>query len=486
MRHRPPQRISSFLLAAFSGLLSACHDDRADVDPTPITEFRSSPPSTSGTHLEFETPFPHTGEFPIHQVERNLVTRYLDDPADPAHAAALVQWNLDQTTRDSCDPGTALARTIIATYFLHRQRDLGDWSPALEDTLADLTAQLEDDLHAPSPAAGDEQRYAHVVFRKAFHLGQEHRRYEALGALLNAALDAPNDVYTSFLLTASNLWIGGEARHDDPSMLYNFVLGSYFSVRTMSMAAELERAWEVNPQHVQRFRLASILGAFSILQRRWLASVHGDSAAISALDAEHREWIDVHLAFHGFTYGLVFYDTTDQSRFFEAFGEYVATLGFCEAVPVRTCSDLPRLPYNLLSFQLGLIDWLLKAGDLEAAQDLFAFRHLTEVPTTYGGPSNQVERWQQWHIGRDAWLHRERNAEALVARYQQHPEDAPTNFLLSKKRWGTSTFTCQQCHQSQGRPVDMIEFDTFILPPEEIASVGIWPTVSTTWYGSST
>jgi hypothetical protein len=444
----------------------------------PVTGMGGPAAAPAPSLSTYETPLPHTTQPQLSHFERALLTAYLDHPDDAVLAQFLAVHHLWQSLLRPTPPskrGEAMEHTIIALYFLNRARDTGATSPWLEPVL-EATQEAVDEVFATTePITSDEYHDAHVFYRQAFHLNQEQDRYLALDGLLQDFAEEPNNVYTSFVLTAINLWMGGEADHDDPTTLYNFVLGSYFSLHTIDLAHQLELAWNADPQHVTRFRMAAELGGFSLLQRRWLAKLHRDEAAIALIDDEHRAWTAIQPAFHSFTLGLPFFD--EPEHFMEGLGAYAAGAPFCEQVPVRTCSDLPRFSYNLLGFFLGYADFLLKAGDVENARKLLTMNQLP----------NLAAIWPYWDIGRDAWQHRVDNAEAIAALYANgDPSDDPINFEMKRRKWGEDTTTCQECHQTQGKPdmVAAVEAPQ-LLPPEQIASLTSWPAVTSAWYGAA-
>ena len=98
----------------------------------------------------------------------------------------------------------------------------------------------------------------------------------------------------------------------------------------------------------------------------------------------------------------------------------------------------------------------------------------------------EVENFSQWDLGRDAWNHRADNMQAILALYQNgDPNDDPINFETKRRKWGETTTTCQECHETQGKPQTIADLEAAqILPPPETASVRNWPPVTTAWYGA--
>ena len=423
---------------------------------------------------EYETYLPNTAKDELERSEKKLLKAYLDSPNDAKLAKRLAINHILQTVKGNeykLNKGEILQHTIMTQYFLHRAKSLGSVDRWVDKALGRTQKRLHKLVNVAGPNSTAEDHSAHDAFREAFHY-KEQNRYMALAKLLDDFVADPNNVYTAFALTAINLWIGGEADYDDPTVVYNFVLGSYFSLRAIDLARQLEGAWLADPSQYTRFRMATILGGFTALHRRWLASLHGDQQALAAINDEHREWRLIHRSFHAFTVGIPFFE--EESNFQEGLFAVIDGFAHCEEVPVRTCSNLPRFSFNRLSFVLTLVDFLIKAGDIEAAEQALLYRF---------DPS-ETDYWAAWDLGRDAWEHRENHLLEIFQLYQNDdPSDDPLHFQLKRRKWGTNTTTCQTCHQTQSKVWSKEEFNTIILPPEEVATVGLWPKVSTTWYG---
>jgi hypothetical protein len=425
---------------------------------------------------DYETKLPHTTQPELPAKERALLVDYLNRPDKPALASALAEYHLCQSlVQRGLRGGEALRHSIFALYFLNRVKDLGAGSKAVDRSIEQLKAALAQVFEKPDRITWDENHDAHVLYRRTFHFNEEWNRYKSLTALLQDFYSQPRNVYTAFAITALNLWVGGEADYADPTTLYNFVLGSYFSLHAMGLSRELETAWNKDPASVVRFRMAATLGGFSLLQRRWLAIVHRDQPAIALIDQEHRAWYKIQPAFHSFPLGLPFFD--EPANFQEGYAVYASGIPSCSVIPVRTCSDLPRFRFNLMGFVLGLVDYSLKAGDIDTARNYLQFRL---DPT-------QTEAWSYWSIGREPWLHREKNLDAIAALYaNDDPQDDPVNFEMKRRKWGENTTTCLECHTIQAFPISWnVVNEPQILPPPETASVRNWPPVTTAWYGAS-
>jgi hypothetical protein len=433
----------------------------------------------------YETWLPHTTQPNISGPEKALLKAYLNNPNDVPLAQLLALHHLSQARVDEQrggQRGRVLRHKIIAQYFLNRAKDLGGTAA----WIAQHREKNQRDLDAVFGQAGtitlDEDRSAHTFFRETFHF-KEANRYIATDQLLDEFVNDPNNVYTAFANTAVNLWVGSEADYDDPTVLYNFAVGSYLSNHTMKLAQNLETAWNNDPANNTRFRMSTILGGFSLLQRRWFAKLHGDQQAVQLIDDEHRAWRQVHRAFHAFTLGLPFFE--EPQNFLEGKAAWEDGFAHCQESGVRTCSDLPRFPYNALSYVLGYVDFLLKNGDIQTATQVLGVRYAQLAEPYVAAPVDESVVYGYWDLGRAPFEHRENDLAAISALYQNgDPTASPMNFLMKKRKWGMNTTTCQVCHQTQSQPFTPDQMAAIQLPPESEASVGTWPQITTTWYGA--
>lgn len=447
------------------------NDDASSPDQSRLSEHERG---TRKKLSKYETVLPHTTQPELSAYERRLLVRYLDHPSKLKTVVELGNYHLQASLGHAAFGGEAVRHSIFALYFLNRAKDLGSRSRELDARIAGVESALNAVFQNGAPITSDEYQPAHVFYRRTFHFNEEWNRYEALTRLLEEIAGEPRNVYTAFAITALNLWVGGEADYDDPTTLYNFVLGSFFSRHTITLAHAVEDAWNLDPNALPRFRMAATLGGFGLLQRRWLALLHGDQQAVALIDDEHRQWYAIQPAFHSFPLGLPFFD--EPENFAEGYEIYASGVPACSQIPVRTCSDLPRFRFNMLGFVLGQVDYALKAGDLDVARGMLKFRL---------DPSQQ-EAWNSWTIGREPWLHRERNFDALAALYANDKlSDDPVNFEMKSRKWGEDTTTCLECHTIQAAPVSFdVVNEPQLLPPEVVASVRAWPAFTTAWYGA--
>ncbi|HET9958487.1 MAG TPA: hypothetical protein VFQ61_28530 [Polyangiaceae bacterium] len=465
--------------------------DRIDFSVDPLVN--QNPRATEAV-VGHETYLPNTAVQQTTRFERALLEAYLNSPRDAALAKLLAAYEWfrfnhaeEDKPEGACrghDPlraeVAAAARRfrygVYAEYFLNRARELGAQERWIEGARSFVEQELNFVSRPESPPVVEENLESHLFFTEAFNY-EEQNRYEAVDKLLMDFVEQPNNVVTNAYLASSNIWLGGEAPYNDPTILYDFLLSSYFAVRSVHMAEAVELAWLQDPQHNPPFRLSSILGGWVVPARRWLALVQGDNAAVEALDAEHRQWLGTHRAFHSASVGLMLFD--EPAHVLEGFNAWMAGYEHCAEFPeLRACSDRPKISFNRLSFVLGGVDYLLKLGQVDAARGTLSVRF---------DPSYDF-RYDQWELGRKEWEHRENNLEAIAALYANaDPSDDPTNFLLKSHAWGPNTIVCQTCHQTQRREWSGAEVEQYRLEPAhpDVAVVGDWPEITTTWYGTT-
>lgn len=451
-----------------------------DLRALPIRALASPPDPRSGRLSRYEMNLPHTTQPPMPAALQRLTAAYLNRPTDQRLATFLSLVYLNRSLlnpRAGLPPGAAFKQTLMAQYFLHRAEQLGAKSPWIAAQIRNTQQAIDGVLARQTTITSEENQPAHKFYLETFNYKEENR-YLALDKLLEDFYEHPKNVYTAFTINAMNLWIGGEGDKDDPTVLENFVLGSFFSLHSIELAHQIETAWLANPNALPRFRMASILGGFSALHRRWTLQVHGDKKAIAALDDEHRKWRLIHRAFHSFTVGLAFFD--EPEHFQEGKAAWEDAFAHCAESPVRTCSNLPRFTHNFSTFVLSYVDFLLKNGDVSTARVFLSSRL---VPDSVPG----MALYPEWTLGRDAWVHRERHTDEIAALYADaDPKNDPGHLLLRYRKWGGPTSTCQSCHQAQAKtwtPEKQLKLGA-TLPPEAEATVGTWPQASTTWYGT--
>ncbi len=420
----------------------------------------------------YETVLPRNSQPVISPFEKVVLTAYLDNPNDAVLAKILALYHLRKSlVRHGNPDGEGLKHTVIAQYFLYRAQKLGANHKWIKTSLRKTDDKLSQLFKRPRGVKWEETHAAHAAFYDAFNYHEENR-YIASAALMDDMVRQPNNVFTAFLINGLNLWVGGEADYDDPTALYNFVVGGYFSTLTIKMARELQEAWFADPAHNTRFRLVPILGGFTALHKRWLAKLHGDAAAVALIDQEHREWRLINEPFHAFTVGMALYE--EEENFEESHAAFLRAFSGCDERPdIRTCPDSPRFSFNIVSILLGWVDYFLKTGDYGSAQ---FFLSLKNIPPFH---------FSEWDLGRAAWEQRENNLAAFFDLYQNgDPSDDPKHFFLKGRKWSTSTSTCQMCHQAQSREWTEEEKNTITLPPEDMRTITTWPESGTTWYAA--
>lgn len=429
----------------------------------------------TSSDLMYNAGLPHKAPAPkLSVIERGLLTKYLNRPSDARLAIGLgaLHYQESITKRKSKTIGKSIKHAIIASYFFERAIQLDKANKLFAGiALADIKAFLKQKLPMPSvPTA--HQDVVHEFFIDAFNYHEENR-YEAVDRLLQDLAYNPDNTLTNAYITSSTIWLGGEAGYDDPSILYHFIVSSYFSVRTVAMAKRMEDLWKQNPTQHARFRLASILGGWTVPARRWLAIFHGDTSAVLALDEEHRQWLALNRVFHSASVGLMMFP--ENQNFAEAFAAWEQGNQHCSEIPdMNACASLPRFSFNNIAFFGGQVDFFIKAGMFDYAQYfLNTWKHIP--PFAY----------DQWDLGRKLWEHREQNMVKMHELFNNNnPEDDPVHMLLKKHKWGPDTITCQLCHQAQGRIWSDEQKNTVLLPHESVATLNNWPIQTTSWVGS--
>ena len=451
-----------------AGLHSVAADAAAAVAPDPVASYETFVPVTAPPRL------------PV--LENVLLTAYLDNVNDKTLAQLLALYHLPKSLLRGND-GAAVAHTIYAQYFLNRSRDLGvkqRWiTQALAETDRKLNALIaRGAAHDDDAADAQENHAAHAYFRDAFFNNHEENRYGAVTNLLNDFVRHPNNTLTNTFLTTATIWVGGEAARNDPRILQSFILSSYFSIRARALAERVEIRWQQSPQDHHRFRLATLIGGWSVPARRWLAKLHGDAAAVQALDQEHNQWLDINPAFHSVPVGLMLFE---EPNWLEGLGAWQRGADACNAAPTNlVCLTWPYVSFNQMPFLLGQVDFLLKAGAVDAARGILALRN---IPIDIFAGSFPL-----WDFGQDPWLHREENLERIAELYQNgDPGDDPSHFLLKQHKWGPGTILCQVCHERQGRQWAAGDVERTLSIADEFPPIGAgnWPAVSTTWYGAT-
>ncbi|WP_226663714.1 hypothetical protein [Microbulbifer aggregans] len=415
--------------------------------------------------------FPVTAVTEIGEFEAKALKAYLDNPSDSQLSKILAIYCLNKSILKEPESGDSLKYAIYAQYFLERTINLGA-SPQAWVEFAYKRVDQALHKHSISEPVYQQELPSHNGFTNAFNY-QEGQRIQVVDNLLADYSRHPGNALTSAYLTAANIWVGGEAGFSDPSILYSFVLSSYFSVRSVAMSETLEKLWLQDPDNYDRVRLAPILGGWTVPARRWLALLHGDSAAVETLDREHDQWFEHYPAFHAASIGLMYFN--EPEHLMQGWNAWWTGFGHCIEVPtIRSCLDRPRFSFNNLSYFLGAVDYMIKLGELDMAAQFLTFNQ------------NPAFGWSSWDYGRAAWDYRQANLQQIFALYQNDdPSDDPTNFLLKKHQWGPDTITCQYCHQAQSRVWPEEEINTVYLPDESVATLYEWPEITTSWFGAS-
>lgn len=427
---------------------------------------------------DFILEMPNAAGPDITAYEATIASGYLDAPQDIAQVELNAIYHKNKSMLYNDTDASSLKHTILASYFLNRSIELNQAqgsAPAM--WVAFSRRKIDRNLHvAMTSQAQTHAGHApsHDTFFEAFNY-TESNRHTAQNALLEELLNDPANVMTMMFAAGSAFWNGSEASYDDPSVLYQYILGSYLTIKTMEMSEEVELAYLEDPQDDRRNRIASILGGWSAAQRHWLAGIHGDSVSKELVNAEHDLWFEFNPIFHGVTIGLAYF--RDPARFLKGMGGWNASLSECqipEAGDFRGCLNKPRFSHNILSIFGGMTDFFIKAGQYGPAQ--YFLTQLNQNPDL---------QFSTFTLGQPLWDLRLNNMAEMNALWTNaDPTDDPTMFVSTRHKWGEDTFTCQTCHQTQGREWTQEEQDTIQPTHGTLATIGDWPEVTTSWYGS--
>lgn len=420
---------------------------------------------------DYETWLPHESQVGLPPLESALLNSYLNNPNSvhlsralaAYHVLKLPHWLATLYGKDRKSV-RSVKHAVYALYFLRRAQHLGSGEPWLARAEAQISDQLL--LWLPTDIAIDksEGREAHTYFLESFNY-KEANRYLATDMLFQDLLENPTNLTTNAYIIASNIWNGGEADYDDPTILYSMVMSSYLAQRAIPLYQMAQQAWEEDPENNQQFRLTTLLGGWTVPARLWLAKLHGDNDTVELLDAEHREWFAINPYFHSASIGWMLFD--DPQKVMEGFQSVISVMGCADN---RSCMDRPRFSFNLLSYLLLVTDYSLKLGDAGTASYVLSFRY------------SPFFDYDSWLLGQEAWEHRENNMMEIMASYQNDdPRDDPTTASLKSHKWGPNTITCQLCHQAQAREWSDEDKAAIIYPSEAHGYVGNWPTRLVDW-----
>ncbi|NOU50883.1 hypothetical protein HG263_10095 [Pseudoalteromonas sp. JBTF-M23] len=360
--------------------------------------------------------------------------------------------------------------SVLALYYLERLALVAPDPQWAIDAQRKLARQVNKALSYDSLNV-KEDLTSHANFHNAFNKNPDNAVSSGT-ALVASLIDDPGNIITLTLLTASRLWLGGEASYDDPSTLNYFILTSFYSNRALTMAHKLENHFLADPDNYKPMRLASLLGGWNTLPRRWLAKLHGDKQSQWLIEQEQTHWFNINPGFHSITFASGYFN--EPQYFVTGFGYIMQGLNACnQDLTFRSCSDNPRFSFNRLVFISSFIDYAIKAGDFNTANSLLNVKHWPDF------------HFPQWHIGHSAFAQREHNMVELHERWNNDIRDDDEAFITTTKRqWGDDTMTCQTCHQQQGRTWTKEQEDEAKNPPSSVDVIGQWPSVTTSWTSS--
>lgn len=436
-------------------------------EPETVEECQDTDPFAS-----YETYLPNEAKPPISKAESRLLIKYMENPSDSRTARIMAVYHLLHLPLANGNGHSGrsierIKRAIYAQYFLLRAKQLGANERWIDGAIRSTERVLANMLPTDRPLDLLEGNEAHQVFLEAFNY-TESNRYKAEARLLKDLLENPTNLLTNLYVAAVNLWNGGEAGYDDPTILYSYLKASYFGGRITELARRAEQEWVMDPANHELFRLAPTVGGFSLPSRRWLAKFHGDQAAVSLVNDELEQWFEKYPTFYMFPIGVVGF--TEPENFYDGFQALLTALNVCSNTPDVFCVDNPRATYNVISFFLYIYDYFLKTGDAATAASFLPLKYAPQF------------RYDTWYLGHEAWQRREENIDQIAALYQNgDPSDDPINVYLKRHKWGPESSTCQLCHQVQGATWSEEEKNHVERMPEEALYVRDWPASRVSW-----
>ena len=307
---------------------------------------------------------------------------------------------------------------------------VGVASCALRDPIAVMAAPKKEAIASRSEAASK----ADDVFWNTFHNGEYDRIQNALEALTAAYLETPNDAKTAAHIAWSHNWRMAErARMDSPPA--TITDDAILARRYFQEAAKLD------PSDA---RVLGFLAGHTIIE----GTLHKDERLtregyFMMLDAI-KAWPE----FNMFTGGYVFSRLpADSPQFREGLEWQWHTLDKCIEGKIdranpdyskylakettegkrRVCWNSWIAPHNLEGFFVNMADMLVKSGDWQTAQKIYANARL---PRSYA-------TWKYQSVLED----RINRAQANVASFNA-PDGTPKARMMIN-----SEFACMVCHQ---------------------------------------
>lgn len=422
----------------------------------------------------YETVLPHASTPKLSKAEAAILIAYLDNPNSATHAKINAAFNILQLQKElfisykGKNVG-AVKRAVYSLYFLHRAKKLGAKDRWIANSIKELDTFLKKSLPTSTKLDFSEQTYAQNFFLTAF-TKNEADRYIAENLLIEELLEKPTNLLTNLYVAGVTLWNGSEASYADPTMLYSYILSSYFSVRTESLSKLAQDRWLKAPATNPLFRDTPTVGGFTIPSRRWLAKLHKDDHVVADLDHSLFQWLPIYPEFYSWPAAVL--RMQEPGNLTSSYEGYTAGIQKCTSNPTRNCENTPRAPFNIISFVFLGMDLALRMNDRSS----FDNQSFIE----YYPPAN----YNTWYLMQEPWSIRKANADSIIARHNNDDSsDNPVNAFVKVQKWGVSS-TCQSCHQAQGYYVS--DSDLFSIPPklsDDILYIRNWPTYSSTWYG---
>ncbi|ACE82932.1 hypothetical protein [Cellvibrio japonicus] len=423
----------------------------------------------------YETVLPHNSQQHIPKSESAILVAYLDNPNNVNLAKINAAYHLLVLQVNGLAHGKnvkvkidSLKRAIYAQYFLHRAKRLGAKDAWINNSIKETNRLLKKWLPQEGKLDFAEQTHAQLFFFRSFTLN-EADRYKADHLLLEEILEKPRNLLTNMYVSAVNLWNGSEADYADPTMLYSYIICSYFAERIEALAQQAQSKWIQNPSKNPLFRVVTSIGGFTLPARRWLAKLHKDENTVNRIDEEMLEWLEIYPEFYAWPATVI--PMQEPDKFYFAVNGYLAGVQKCTTTPSRVCGNTNRGPFNVISFHLLGMDLALRLGDMGWFNTLLTFENVPEF------------HYNTWYLKHEAWDIRKANVEDISTRYHNDdPSDDPVNAFIKTQKWGVSS-TCQSCHQNQGLYVSDADRDA--IPArlgEDRLYIPNWPAYTATWY----
>jgi hypothetical protein len=292
---------------------------------------------------------------------------------------------------------------------------------------------------APSKQAATSRSEAAVnadkVFWETFHSGEYDKIQGALGVLTAAYLDTPDDAITASHVAWLHIWRIAERTRLNP-------LPPIITDDIVLARKYFQEAVTLNPADA---RYLGFLGSSMLIE----GDIHKDEKLTRRGYYLLLDSIRTFPEFNYFTAGYTMSSRpADSSRFREALDYQWRNLDVCVGETLnranpdftqymsqataqgskRVCWNSWIAPHNFEGFFLNMGDMLVKSGDWQTAQKIYANARLSA-------------NYETWNF-RNVLEHRIRDAQANVAEF-----NAPRGTQGTRRIMLNSEFSCMACHQ---------------------------------------